>query len=59
MAAPAEVQAAMIIVAGEWARYLESLDTDKLEKGEDEVLNRLFGRYKLIFEELKNVHTHL
>jgi len=58
MAAPAEVQAAMIMVAGEWARYLESIAIDKSKKNEKTVLDRLFERYKLIIEELKVVQPH-
>ena len=54
MAIPSEAQAAIIVVAGEWARYLETIEP----KNHEVVLKRLIARQKDIIEELKKVHTH-
>lgn len=54
MAAPNEVQAAMIMVAGNWAKYLD----ETVRSGDHKrVLGRLIERYKDIRVELDKVNV--
>jgi hypothetical protein len=48
-----EVQAAIIKVSGEWARYLATVDARRQKRA----LEKLIKSYKGIYETLKLIHT--
>jgi hypothetical protein len=47
-----EVQAAMVKVSGDWARYLATVDP----RHQKRALERLLKRYKGIYETLQVIH---
>jgi len=52
MAVPPEVQAAIIKVSGDWARYLASVEP----RHQKRALERLIKRYRSICETLQVIH---
>ncbi|MGB5924886.1 MAG: hypothetical protein WBH01_02185 [Dehalococcoidia bacterium] len=53
MPVPAEVQAAIVTVSGEWARYLVTVR----EEDREEVLIKLLKYYKDAYEDLKKLQS--
>jgi hypothetical protein len=55
MKIPPEVEAAMITVAGEWAKYLYNFKPNARKA----VFDKLLTRYEAIYESLEVIHkTH-